>query len=313
MGNVIVLGSLNRDCIARVEILPPPGHTVVAKQLLYRFGGKGGNQAVAAAKQGAEVSMIGCVGDDTAGHAYLQMLGELGVNTAGVVVRPDVPTGMAMIAVDDCAENSIVVCLAANSELATEAVIAQQPAIARATIMLAQFEVPVTTVFAGLELARQMGTATCLNPSPWREGFPWGRIEIDFVIVNEHEAGQLCGRPVRSLGEIGWIRDRMRELGILTLIVTRGAESTLAFSNVGSSIEVPSIAVETVDTVGAGDCFAGVFAARWSEDRMLEMALRAACVAGSLATLKTGAQEATPGRNEVDEALADALMEQMRK
>lgn len=313
MNNVLVLGSLNRDCIARVERLPTPGQAVVANKLLYRFGGKGGNQAVAAAKQGAEVFMIGCVGDDTAGQAYLQMLGELGIATPGIVVRKGVPTGMAMIAVDDCAENSSVVCLAANNTLTAEEVIAQQPAIARATIMLAQFEVPVSAVFAGLELARQMGTTTCLNPSPWREGFPWGRIEIDFVIVNEQEAGQLCGRPVRSLGEIGWIRDRMRELGIRTLIVTRGAESTLAFSNIGPSIEVPTILVTSVDTVGAADCFAGVFAARWSEEKMLEMALRAACVAGSLSTLKTGAQEATPDRNEVDEALADALMEQMRR
>jgi len=313
MGNVIVLGSLNRDCIAQVEALPPPGHTVVAKQLLYRFGGKGGNQAVAAAKQDADVFMIGCVGDDSAGQAYVQMLKEHGINTEGVVKRAGTPTGMAMISVDAQAENTIVVCLAANDTLTADEVVAQQPAIARGTMMLAQFEVPIDAVVAGLKLARQMGTTTCLNPSPWRENFPWGEFEIDFVIVNEHEAAQLCGRPVLSLGEIGWIRDRMRGLGIHTLIVTRGADSTLAFSNVGPSFEVPSILVQPVDTVGAGDCFAGVFAARWSEDKILEMALRAACVAGSLSTLKTGAQEATPDRNKVDEALADALMEQMRR
>ena len=313
MGQVVVLGSLNRDCIAQVEALPPPGHTVVAKQLLYRFGGKGGNQAVAAAKQDAEVFMIGCVGDDSAGQAYVQMLNEHGINTDGVVKRAGTPTGMAMISVDAQAENTIVVCLAANDTLTADEVVAQQPAIARGTIMLAQFEVPIGAVVEGLKLARHMGTTTCLNPSPWRDHFPWGEVEIDFVVVNEHEAAQLCGQPVLSLGEIGWVRDRIRELGIHTLIVTRGSDSTLAFSKVGPSFEVPSILVQPVDTVGSGDCFAGVFAARWSEGRMLEMSLRAACVAGSLATKKMGAQEGTPDRNDVDEALADALMEQMRK
>ena len=129
MGQVVVLGSLNRDCIAQVEALPPPGHTVVAKQLLYRFGGKGGNQAVAAAKQDAEVFMIGCVGDDSAGQAYVQMLNEHGINTDGVVKRAGTPTGMAMISVDAQAENTIVVCLAANDTLTADEVVAQQPAI----------------------------------------------------------------------------------------------------------------------------------------------------------------------------------------
>lgn len=312
MGNVVVIGSLNFDTIALVDELPKPGHTLVAKELMFRTGGKGGNQAIAAARQGANVMMIGSIGDDSAGDAYLELLKHRGIRTEGVFVRPGQPTGTALICVDKRGENTIVVGLAANEMLTAEEVRDQQQWIAMGAVMLAQFEVPMEAIVAGLKLAKPMGTATCLNPSPWREGFPWGEVELDFVIVNEHEAEQLLGKPVRSLGDIGWIRAATTEKLINTLIVTRGADSTLAFSNRGPSLEVPTMPATPVDTTGAGDCFAGVFAARWAEWRMLELSLRAASVAGTLATLKAGAQEATPTREDVDHALGDAIRELMR-
>lgn len=312
MGNVVVLGSLNFDTIAMVDEFPKPGTTIVAKDLIFRLGGKGGNQAIAAARQEAQVMMIGALGDDSAGEAYLAVLKRRGVRTDGVYIRKGVPTGTAMICVNKNAENTIVVGLAANATLTAEEVEQQQPWISMGTIMLAQFEVPMEAVVAGLKLAKPMGTTTCLNPSPWREGFPWGEVELDFVIVNEHEAEQMLGRPVLSLGDIGWIREKTAAMGITTVIVTRGADSTLAFSNRGPSLEVPTLHVEPVDSVGAGDCFTGVFAARWAETRMLELSLRAASVAGSLATLKAGAQEAIPSREATDDALGDAIRELMR-
>ncbi len=312
MGNVVVIGSLNFDTVAMVEQFPKPGHTVLARELTFRTGGKGGNQAIAAARQGANVMMIGSVGDDSAGDAYLALLKHRGVRTDAVYVRKGVPTGTALICVDKSAENTIVVGLAANELLTPEDVCDQQQWIAMGSIMLAQFEVPLESVVAGMKVAKPMGTTTCLNPSPWREGFPWGEVELDFVIVNEHEAEQLLGKPVRSLGDIGWIREATKAKNINTLIVTRGADSTLAFSHNGPSLEVPSLPVTPVDTTGAGDCFAGVFAARWAEWRTLELSLRAACAAGALATLKAGAQEAIPSRDEVDDALGDAIRQLMR-
>ncbi len=312
MGNVVVLGSLNFDTVAVVDEFVKPGNTILAKSLSFRTGGKGGNQAIAAAKQGANVMMIGSVGDDSAGDAYLELLKHRGVRTEGVFMRKGAPTGTSLICVNPEGENTIVVGLGANELLTDLEVQDQQQWIAMGTIMLAQFEVPMEAVVAGLRIAKPMGTATCLNPSPWREGFPWGTVELDFVIVNEHEAAQLLGKPVMSLGDIGWIRTRTSEMAINTLIVTRGAESTLAFSNRGPSLEVPTMTVAAVDSVGAGDCFAGVFAARWAELRALELSLRAASVAGSLATLKPGAQESMPDRNAVDEGLADAIRELMR-
>jgi ribokinase len=312
MGNVVVLGSLNFDTVAVVDEFPKPGNTILAKSLAFLTGGKGGNQAIAAAKQGANVMMIGSVGDDSAGDAYLELLKHRGIRTDGVFVRKGTPTGTALICVNKEGENTIVVGLGANGLLTDLEVQDQQQWIAMGTVMLAQFEVPMEAVAAALRIAKPLGTTTCLNPSPWREGFPWGEVELDFVIVNEHEAAQLLGKPVMSMGDIGWIRAKTKEMGINTLIVTRGAESTLAFSNKGPSLEVPTMPATPVDTVGAGDCFAGVFAARWAELRALELSLRAASVAGTLATLKAGAQEAMPDRNAVDEALGDAIRELMR-
>jgi len=303
MGNVVVIGSLNYDCIALVDDFPKPGHTLTAKELLFRFGGKGANQAVAAATQGADVFMIGCVGDDGSGDAYRKHLERRHVRIDGILVRQGVPTGTAMICVNNRAENTIVVGLGANGTLTPAEVEALQPSIAPATILLTQLEVPLAAVVAGLKMAGSMGTATCLNPSPWRDDFPWGEVALDFVIVNEHEAHQLLGRPVHNPNDAEWLADKTRALNIHTLIVTRGAQSTLAFTGRGPALEIPVLPVEAVDTVGAGDSFAGAFAARWSELRALEPALRAASVAGSLATLKAGAQEATPTRADVDDAL----------
>ena len=304
MGNVVVLGSLNYDCFAVVDEFPKPGQTLAARTLDFNLGGKGANQAVAAARQGANVAMIGCVGDDSAGVAYIDYLKRRGVLTTGIVVREESHTGTAMICVRKRdGENTIVVGGGANDTLQPGEVEAQQPLIAMGRIMLAQFEVPTACVVAGLKMAKPLGTATCLNPSPWRDDFPWGEVELDFVIANEEEAATLLGRQPRSLGDEDWVLDRLREMRIDTLLVTRGELSTLAFSAVLRSLEVPTLKVQPVDTVGAGDCFAGAFAARWAENREFEKSVRAANVAGALATLERGAQEAIPPKESVDAAL----------
>ena len=306
MGNVVVLGSLNYDCFAVVEEFPRPGQTLSARSLDFNLGGKGANQAVAAVRQGGNVAMIGCVGDDSAGTAYIDYLKRRNVLTTGIVVREESHTGTAMICVRKRdGENTIVVGGGANDTLTPAEVEMQQPLIAMGRIMLTQLEVPLECVVAGLKMARLLGTATCLNPSPWREDFPWGQVELDFVIVNEDESASLLGRRLYHLGDEDWVRAKMSELRIDTLIVTRGASSTLAFSNVMASMEVPTMQVQPVDTVGAGDCFAGTFAARWSENREFEKSVRAANIAGALATLERGAQEAIPPKEVVDDHLAN--------
>lgn len=311
MGNVVVLGSLNYDCIAVVEEFPRPGQTLAAGRLEFKLGGKGANQAVAAARQGANVALIGCVGNDSAGAAYIEYLGRRSVLTTGIIVREECDTGTAMICVRKRdGENTIVVGAGANGTLTADEVEAQQPMIAMGRIFLAQFETPIPAVVAGLKMSRLMGTAACLNPSPWRDDFPWGELDLDFVIVNEDEASKLLRRQVYRLGDEAWVCPLLREMRISRLIITRGGYTTLAFSAEEESIEVPTIEVQPVDTVGAGDCFAGTFAARWAENREFRRSLLAANIAGALSTLQPGAQEAIPPREVVDEEigkLASAL------
>lgn len=311
MGNVIIIGSLSIDTIAQVEAFPQPGEHLIPAQVVTRFGGKGGNQAMAALRQGADVLMVGAVGNDRAGKETIAQLRQHNIRADGIYVREGLATGSSMVCVNAKGEHTMLLNLAANDTLTAQEMHDQLPWISMSNVMLAQFEVPVEAVAEALKIAKPLGTVTCLNPSPWREGFPWGEVELDFVIASESEAGKLLGRPVLSLGDIGWIREKTKELGIITLIVTRGEESTLAFSSSGPSFEVPTMSVQAVDTVGASDCFAGVFAARWAESGMLEVALRAASVAAALATTKPGAQESIPDRDTTDQALAAALRELM--
>lgn len=300
---VIVVGSLNIDYIASVKHLPAPGETVSATGLVRRFGGKGANQAVAAARQGARVGLIGCVGADDAGRAYCRRLQAEGIGTAAITATPRALTGTALIAVDQAAENSIIVAAGANGELKPHAIRAQQARIASADILLLQFEVPRATVVEAVRIANRAGVPVVLNPSPLRDGFPWGRCKLDTLIANTGEAQAIFGLRLDSLpAAVGrWQRALVRRR-VERLIVTRGAKSTLCISRSGC-LEVPTLAVRPVDTVGAGDSFAGTFAARRAGGADLLSAIRYANCAGALATLKPGAQEAIPDRRLTDKAL----------
>jgi ribokinase len=300
---VIVVGSLNIDYIAAVEHLPAPGETVPASGFVQRFGGKGANQAVAAARQGAKVSMIGCVGADDAGRAYRQRLRAEGIDTTGVAVTHRALTGTALIAVDRAAENSIIVAAAANGELRPAALRAQRQRMAAADILLLQFEVSMPTVIAAVRMANEAGVPAVLNPSPLRDGFPWGGLGLDTVIVNAGEAQAIFGLQVRSLphGLAQWQRALARRR-INRLIITRGAESTLYLSPDGC-LTVPTLKARPVDTVGAGDAFAGTFAARCAEGGDPLTAIRYANCAGALATLKAGAQESIPSKELTEKAV----------
>ena len=204
---VIVVGSLNIDYIATVKRLPAAGETVAATGLVQRFGGKGANQAVAAARQGAQVSMIGCVGADDAGRAYCERLRADRIETAGISATHKALTGTALIAVDQAAENLIIVAAGANGELKPAALRAQRKRITSADILLLQFEVPMATVIEAVRLANRANVPVVLNPSPLREGFPWGKCELDTLLVNAGEAEAIFGLRVDNL-PVGLVRWR---------------------------------------------------------------------------------------------------------
>ena len=300
---LVVVGSLNIDYIAAVKRLPAAGETVAATGLVQRFGGKGANQAVAAARQGARVSMIGCVGADDAGRAYCQRLRAEGIDTAGVSTTRKALTGTALIAVDRAAENSIIVAAGANGELKPAAIRAQRKRIASADILLLQLEVPMPTVIETVRIANQSQVPVVLNPSPLRGGFPWGKCVLDTLIVNAGEAQAIFGLRVDDLpvGLASWQR-AIAQRRIERLIITLGAKPTLCLSAAGY-LKVPTLQVRPVDTVGAGDAFAGAFAARRVGGAGIESAIRCANCAGALATLKAGAQESIPNRALTNTAL----------
>ncbi|MBL9113670.1 MAG: ribokinase [Verrucomicrobiaceae bacterium] len=305
MAHVTVLGSLTYDCISHVADFPRSGHTAVASDLTFRLGGRGGNQAVAAARHGSTVSLLGCVGDDSAGGEYLNALKMYGVEIDAIIQRPDVPTGMGMITVNARGESQTVLFPGANDSLKPSDLEMRQSFIARAAIFLCQLEMPMEVTLAALRLAPMMGTATCLNASPWRADFPWGEVELDYVIVNDAESRDLLSRAALHLGDGAWVLHKLEQLHIQTLIITRGPDSTLVFSRREGLMEIPTRQMSPLDAACAGDAFAGVFCARWAENRDFIRSLRAAGAAGTLTTQREGAMDSLPNREKVDAMLLE--------
>lgn len=303
---VVVVGSLNFDYVATVRHLPCTGETVSANALAHRFGGKGANQAVAAARLGARVSLIGCVGGDEVGRAYRKRLRSEGINTTALGTSPFAPTGLALIAVDAAGENSIVVCAGANGDLGPATVRRHGALIASANTLLLQWEVPQNSILESIRIANGAGVPVVMNPSPFRGGFPWGRYEIEVLIVNGSEAQSildLTSAPLhRQLNEL---RIRLGRKRCRWLIVTRGPRPTMVVSS-REYFKVPTLPVNPVDTVGAGDTFAGALATRLAEGATMSEAVRFANCAGALATLKMGAQEAIPSRAKVQRIMSSS-------
>jgi ribokinase len=301
-GRVTVLGTLNVDQVWQVPALPRPGQTIVATAVERQFGGKGANQAVAAARQGAAVRLIGAVGADAEGRAYLEHLTREGIDVSGVAAVASTATGTAHVYVDTCGENLIVVDRGANARVPTQALEAQ---LDGADVLLVQLECEPAVAIAALRLAAARGLRTLLNASPVPPLFPWGEFTIDTVIVNEHECVECFGLAPDVLVE--WPgakrRDFLAERKLNHVVITQGAEPTLHIS--GSGVQrVATYPVQPRDTVGAGDTFAGTLAANLARGAGWEGALRNANVAAALSTLALGAQSAMPTQAAVAAALA---------
>jgi ribokinase len=283
LAKVVVVGSLNIDYTLRVTRIPAPGETLTARSMFSCLGGKGANQAIAAARAGAKTALIGCVGEDESGTRYLEALKNEGIDTRGIE-RSSTPTGVAFIAVDDAGENSIIVNPGANHEVTRAQVERHADLIREADALLLQLECPLPVVRLAADIARAAGVRVILNPSPLTEAFLADPFEVDVLIVNEGEARKLA--PNR----------RLQEAKSRQLVITRGAESTLHVTE-GGLVEYVPPKVSPVDTVGAGDAFAGAFAVASSEGQAHPVAF--ANAAGALATKKAGAQPSIPWREAI--------------
>lgn len=297
--NIVVIGSLNVDTLLSVHMLPKPGETVSATAQETRYGGKGANQALAAARQGGIVSLIGCVGNDPRGSAYIEYLMAQGINIAPVMAFDGHRTGSAYIVINPEGQNQIVSVRGANALLGADIVSGNDEVLNSADVILCQFEAPEAAVLHALEIAARGGKTSILNPSPTMDDFPWGDVPVDFLVVNEIEAQDLFDINVTETTDAPAIRAQLPELAVGTLIVTRGAEPTIVIS-AKQVFKVPPPPVKPVDTTGAGDAFTGAFAVHWAQSHNLLASIRKANIAGALTTLGIGAQDAMPTREMVE-------------
>jgi ribokinase len=294
---ICVLGSLNMDLVVRCPHLPKRGETVLGGPFAAFAGGKGANQAVAAARAGAAVSLIGCVGRDLHGRDLLDGLRRAAVDVDGVRVRADAPTGVALISVDAAGENTIVVAPGCN-DLVDAAVVEESSAtISRASVLLMQLEVSMAAVTRAAEIARRAGVKVVLSAAPARELSQSLLRCVDVLIANRGEAVQLSG--VDSDEDVATIALALRELYDGAAVLTCGAEGAV-WADHDRVCRQPGFAVPVVDTVGAGDAFSGALAVALAEARPPAEALRFACAAGALATTRVGAQPSLPQRGEIE-------------
>jgi len=301
--SVIVLGSINTDLIVRTTRLPRPGETILGGQFLQVPGGKGANQAVAAARAGrSPVTFIGAVGDDAFGQQALDSLRRENLNLDYVSVLPSQASGVALIMVDDAGQNAISVAAGANLELSPEHIEAIPDAVFRqAKVFLASLETNLAAVEAGLRRARALGLTTILNPAPAR---PLQQCEnllalADIVTPNEQEAETLTDLRVSDSNSAIAAARWLEQAGPKGAIITLGSQGAVAVQ--GSDVDViPPRQVTAIDATGAGDAFSGALAVALSEGRGYFEAANWANAAASLATTRAGAQPSLPTREEID-------------
>jgi ribokinase len=296
---VVVVGSINTDLVVRVQQFPMPGETVYGDDFSTYAGGKGANQATAAARLGATVSMLGAVGDDAHSADRLADLRSAGVDASPVLTRGQTPGGIALIQVDRSGQNQIVIVPGANGTVSVDDVRhALPPIISSGDLMLSQMELPFSTVQAAVEIAHATGARSIVNTAPFVTGTADLLSLIDILVVNEIEAGQLLAREPVSVDEASSAAEELRQRGPGVVFVTLGAAGAIIHDARGTqTISAPQ--VDVVDTTGAGDATVGAFAMALSEGMEIEDAARTAVMAGSYAVQRPGAQPSQPTRAEL--------------
>ena len=300
MSNILVVGSLNADLVVRAPRFPQPGETISGEDLQVIPGGKGANQAVAAARLGMHVSMLGRVGRDNFGDFLLDNLQSNHVN-AQLVQRDDASTGAATILVDGNGQNSIVLSPGANGKVSVADV--EHASFSDFSLLLLQLEIPIPTVLRAALRAREHGLRVILNPAPARP-LPDDLIALaDFLIPNETELSLLTGMDVTDIPSAEAAARILLERGVKTVIVTLGSKGALIVDGV-TSTHVSTFRVDVVDTTAAGDAFIGGFASALLENKSLKNAVRYGCACGALATTKFGAQPSLPTEEDVEEFMS---------
>lgn len=299
MGKIVVAGSSNIDMTAYVKFLPRPGETIGGGRFGQANGGKGANQAVAAARLGGDVTFLTCVGDDLNGRALKDVFASDGMDTSCMKFSSS-PTGTALIFVAEDGENCIAVAPGANRDLLPADIDAAEGRIRGAEFLLVQLEIPLETVYHAVEIAANDGVKVILNPAPFSDAIPVEVLRRLWLITpNETEAEYLTGIKINSVSDAYQAADFLLSQGVGNVIITLGSTGSVVCN---SSLRefVPARTVQAVDTVGAGDVYNGALVAALSEGRDLVGAARFATLASSIAVTRPGAQDGVPHREEVD-------------
>jgi len=302
--NIVVFGSINMDLVARTPRLPAPGETLTGYSFTTVPGGKGANQAVACARLGVPTRMVGRVGGDVFGDALLENLKSNAVDPSYVVRDEEVASGVALIAVDDLAENNIIVIPGANGRVGPDDLDRLRRALKDASILLLQLEIPLEMVIAAARMAHELGVTVILDPAPAQQLpdalYPW----VDILTPNQTEAGVLAGFSVADLGSTSQAARVLLGRGVQRVIIKLGEQGAYV-ATATSSQHHPAIPVVAIDTVAAGDAFNGALAAALIEGVSFDEAVQWGLAGGALAVTKAGAQAAMPERAALLHLLAE--------
>jgi ribokinase len=300
---IVVIGSANVDFVMQVEHLPRRGESVPSSRFTQLFGGKGANQAVAAARAGGDVTFVGCVGDDVFGGMMKDNLLAAGVNVDHVAVEQGAESGAALIMVDHVGGNILSVASGANRRVTPDMIRPMSSVIANASLVMLQNEIPIVSAYAAVDISSEFGTPVMLNLAPAGPFEPKHLPKLAYLVVNETEAESLCGFAVDGDAQVAGAAEWMRARGVGTAIITLGAQGAYIDGPEFCGV-IPAFPVSPVDTTAAGDTFCGALAAALVEGMPLERAARFASAAAALCVTRLGAQASIPQRAEIEALLA---------
>ncbi|MGR5146823.1 ribokinase [Photobacterium alginatilyticum] len=304
MNKLVVLGSVNADHVLQVASFPRPGETLHGHSYCVIPGGKGANQAVAAARLGADIAFIASVGDDSFGREMLESFAKEGMNTEAVMIEEGVPTGIAMIQVAATGENSICISAEANGCLSPARIQPHHHLIENADTLLMQLETPIETIEAAAKVAKLSGTRVVLNPAPAQPLSDDLLQLVDMITPNETEAELLTGVKVEDMASAQKAADVLHTKGIKQVMITLGSQGVWLSQN-GEGQQVLGFRVDAKDTTAAGDTFNGALLTALQEGRALEPAIRFAHAAAAISVTRMGAQTSIPHRREVERFLIE--------
>ena len=305
---VVVFGSINLDIVVEVSRLPVKGETVVGNRFFSAAGGKAANQAVAIAKLGVPVSLVGQIGEDSFGETLIKSLQTAGVDTSGITVNPGSYSGIASIVVDERGDNTIA-CAAGANNLVREKELEQfKMLLPQAQIVLLELGIPIATVLNAARAAKANDCFTILDPAPVIPNLPEELYSlIDLITPNEIEASQIVGFTVDGVTTARQAASFLHQMGVQNVAITLGKQGAL-YSNQTESLWVKPIPVSVVDTVAAGDAFNGALAAGLASGKSLQEALQWGAVAGALAVTKNGAQSSLPTKDSFHKLLEEQIL-----